>query len=297
MGLASLHPPYALHLFTIDISSDERAPSVSQEFIINGFGRQKVYPPVGRCIYCGAKDCDLSDEHIIPQGLGGNILLPAACCSSCERIVGAQLEGRLLHKTNGMFAAMRLRLNYKSKRPKDRPKSLPYKVISKDGVSRIIEVPARSVPRHWMTFLTQTSPGVIQGRSRTEAAGVSPYSIFNPSDFTAIAHEDESIQFVGAGEGRDLARLLAKIAHGISVAQHGIDAFEAWLPDFILGKDDCAMHYYVAGHENKTVDDKGDHSVTVGTWEDDGVRIGVRIRLFCKYGTPDYEVAVGKLKK
>jgi hypothetical protein len=83
----------------------------------------------------------------------------------------------------------------------------------------------------------------------------------------------------------------------MATAEYGLDAFEPWLPGFILGKDDCAMHYFVAGHENKSADEKGDHSITLGTWENDGSRIGARIRLFCRYGTPDYEVAVGKFKE
>ena len=65
---------------------------------------------------------------------------------------------------------------------------------------------------------------------------------------------------------------------------------------FILGEDNSVFHYYVAGHENKTIDSKGEHSVTIGTWQNDGLHIGVRVRLFCKYGSPDYEVAVGKFK-
>jgi hypothetical protein len=34
----------------------------------------KKYDPVGRCIYCGAEPGldALSDEHIIPEGLGGS---------------------------------------------------------------------------------------------------------------------------------------------------------------------------------------------------------------------------------
>jgi hypothetical protein len=101
--------------------------------VITGFGRQKVYPPVGRCIYCFSSDCDLGDEHIIPQALGGNIILQRACCPACEKIIGAALEHRLMHKTKGMFAALRLRHGYKSKRPKERPKSLPFTIIGKDG--------------------------------------------------------------------------------------------------------------------------------------------------------------------
>jgi hypothetical protein len=196
-----------------------------------------------------------------------------------------------------MFAALRLRLDYKSKRPKERPKSLPYTIIGADGVSRTVEVPAKKVPRHWIAFVTADSPGVIVGRKPGDGAFFSEYSMFDQKDFAALVNPGERILFSGAGEARDLARFLAKIGHATAVAEYGMDAFEAWLPNFILGKDDCALHYYVAGHENKTVDKTGDHQVTLGTWEDDGLCIGATIRLFCRYGTPDYMVAVGKFKE
>ena len=203
----------------------------------------------------------------------------------------------MLHKTKGMFAALRLRFDYKSKRPKDRPKSLPYTIVGTDGIVRTVDVPAKKVPRHWIAFVTADSPGVIVGRERNEVARVSVYSMFDPADFAKIAQPGEQIRFAGSGEGRDLARFLAKIAHATAAAEYGLDAFEPWLPNFILGKEDCSMHYYVAGHENKTVDNKGDHIVTLGTWNNDGLRIGARIRLFCRYGTPDYEVAIGRFKE
>ena len=38
------------------------------------------FTPVGRCIYCGgtksADDSPLTDEHIIPAGMGGRLVLP-----------------------------------------------------------------------------------------------------------------------------------------------------------------------------------------------------------------------------
>ena len=49
----------------------------------------KVYQPVWRCIYCGAaptRKGALGKEHIIPQGLGGTLILPRASCRSCEDI-------------------------------------------------------------------------------------------------------------------------------------------------------------------------------------------------------------------
>jgi hypothetical protein len=224
------------------------------------------------------------------------MILPAASCRDCERIVGSQLEGGLLHKTKGMFAAVRLRFEFKSKRPKDRPKSLPYTVIGVDGIARVINVPSKKVPRHWMAFLTNASPGIIVGRGRKDVVGCATYPMYDPADFAKLVSPGEKIKFAGSGTVGELARFLSKIAHATAVAAYGLDSFEPWLQNFILGKDDCDFSYYVAGHENKTVDNKCDHSVSLGTWEDDGLRIGARVRLFCKYGTPDYEVAVGKFK-
>jgi hypothetical protein len=43
------------------------------------------YPPVGKCIYCESKS-KLTDEHIIPFGLGGNAVLQKASCRSCADI-------------------------------------------------------------------------------------------------------------------------------------------------------------------------------------------------------------------
>src|SRR3712207_8495388 len=52
------------------------------------------YPPVGRCIYCDAERYapdsarGLAEEHIIPYGLNGDLVLPEASCRRCERITG-----------------------------------------------------------------------------------------------------------------------------------------------------------------------------------------------------------------
>jgi hypothetical protein len=273
--------------------------TLNTSIVINGFGRQRIYPPVDRCIYCFAADCDLGDEHIIPQALGGNIILRSASCRDCEKVIGGGFEQRLTHKTRGMFAAMRLRHAYKSKRPKDRPHSLPFTFITHYGFNKRIKVPARLVPRYWLTLVMSQSPGIILGISPKTPALSSAYWQYHEQDLKDLLkwYPGYKIKLEGAGEVRDLTRLIAKIAHAMAVAEYGLDAFEPWLPQFILGKDDCSLHYYVAGHENKTVESLGDHKISLGTWENDGLRIGATVRLFCRYGSPDYEVAVGKFKE
>src|SRR3712207_705268 len=40
---------------------------------------------VGCCIYCGATN-ELTDEHVIPLALAGNIIVPDASCRACAAI-------------------------------------------------------------------------------------------------------------------------------------------------------------------------------------------------------------------
>jgi hypothetical protein len=55
------------------------------------------------CIYCGTQADqteakELSDEHIIPYALGGNLVLPKASCDRCAKETHA-FEGHLAGKT------------------------------------------------------------------------------------------------------------------------------------------------------------------------------------------------------
>jgi len=264
--------------------------------VVKGHGRQKVFPAVGRCIYCFATDCDLGDEHIIPQALGGNMILPQSCCRKCECIIGAKLEGSLMNKRTGMFAALRLRSGFKSKRPKERPASLPFTITGRDGAQREIEIPAKDVPRNWTTFITELPPGVLVGRSRHEAINATILSQFDQNDVHGVIAPGESIALKGSATSSQIERFLAKIAHGMAVAHYGFESFEPWLPDFILGKEDCALGYFVAGWPNDKPDEVGDHKITVGSWND-GTLVGAGIRLFCLHGTPEYDIVVGKFKE
>jgi len=39
----------------------------------------KVYKPLDRCLYCAETE-NLSKEHIIPLGFGGELIVPRASC-------------------------------------------------------------------------------------------------------------------------------------------------------------------------------------------------------------------------
>ncbi|MCA1615176.1 MAG: HNH endonuclease [Acidobacteria bacterium] len=50
---------------------------------------------IGKCIYCGTIEGGLSEEHVTPFGLGGQLVLLHASCKRCAKITSS-LETTLL---------------------------------------------------------------------------------------------------------------------------------------------------------------------------------------------------------
>lgn len=73
------------------------------------------FGPLGYCLYCGEID-GLTDEHIVPYGLNGNIVLPKSSCFSCQKIT-SKIELFVLRDMLGM---LRTRHNLKSRHRKKR---------------------------------------------------------------------------------------------------------------------------------------------------------------------------------
>lgn len=103
---------------------------------------KKVYPKVDRCIYCGVDNFELTDEHIIPLGLGGNWILPKSSCRECATITG-RVEQFCLRQ---MLGNIRLRLNFPTRRRKDRPNELPVEFLRSDGTTGEVIVPVQEIP-------------------------------------------------------------------------------------------------------------------------------------------------------
>jgi hypothetical protein len=84
------------------------------------------FPEVGLCIYCGTKELPtgqaFSDEHIFPEGIGGDLELPLASCPTCATVT-SQLERECIRQ---MFPVARAVSNaYGKRRKKQRPSTLP----------------------------------------------------------------------------------------------------------------------------------------------------------------------------
>src|SRR3981081_1539411 len=88
--------------------------------------RPKVYPPVGRCIYCGKAGGiqGLSKKYTVPFGLGCAHTLPKPSAASLREMTGAFEQ--ICLRVN--FLSFRVHSNFPTRRPKERPKKLPLNV-------------------------------------------------------------------------------------------------------------------------------------------------------------------------
>ena len=123
---------------------------------------------VGHCIYCGASE-NLSDEHVIPLALGGNIILPNSSCPNCATIT-SDFERRVLR---GFMLSGRVAGNYPTRRPKKRPKSLPLQV-EKQGEFEKIDLPVQEHPALLLLPLLKPS-GILKGQGYSTGTTVSGY--------------------------------------------------------------------------------------------------------------------------
>lgn len=49
-----------------------------------------------KCLYCERTGCKMSDEHLIPEGLGGRTVLEKAVCKECNNGVLSELDNELI---------------------------------------------------------------------------------------------------------------------------------------------------------------------------------------------------------
>lgn len=254
---------------------------------------------IGQCIYCGATS-GLSREHVLPYGLGGDLVLNAATCGNCAKETG-RLE---LHLLRGHWWPYRLCLGLPSRRAGAQIPDLSVKVKRPDGT----EYPA-CLPMHRQTIAMAfifDPPSILKGVIRTEppsgqanvrAIGAFPTHVVVNGVEKAILPE-EKIEAPVNLNASDICRFLAKVAHGYAISRRGLSACrEYFLPAIILGKTDGAQTY-VGGASSQVLGERlpgtGLHAFMDRLT---GEFLTVYIQLFRAHGgnEPIYEVVVGRL--
>jgi hypothetical protein len=257
----------------------------------------------GRCIYCGSdggKD-GLRDEHIVAYCLAIDTTLPKATCKKCADVT-SYLEG---YAGRQIFGPMRIHFKIQSRRKKIELD--PVNVLFKSDRGEEV----RSIPREQLpptvTLPLMATPGIFTGSDPAPIGATESWAwiaedptermnkLLKPGDLGwEIRHEVKPIVF---------ARMLAKIAHAVTVGWLGLDSFKPFLPPLILGQDQNAA-YLIGGAEPPTEpgpaqpysDNTLHHKLSVRPMTSPGKPplLAVSIRLFLHIGSPTYWVVVGE---
>lgn len=260
----------------------------------------KLYPPVGRCIYCGASEAEaqLTDEHIIPFALAGNSVLPKASCKECARITGAIVEQQVLRR---MFGLVRAQRDLPTRRPKERPKKHvitvdlgTHKEEREEDLNlrpRIFSIPAFPFP----TILAD-QPADESG----QISGIVLWTFSARGDFQKAAerHPDaKKLTIHGQHNPSLFARMLAKIAHSFAVAEYGFSSVVPLLPPLILGKTVNDSFNHLVGSLKlippKSKDMTEVRLIRMRTYVTGKEYLVAEIRIFGDLGMPVHLVVVG----
>lgn len=263
-----------------------------QRRIFQGGGprQTRILGTANACIYCGSTS-NLSDEHIIPYALEGEFVIRSGSCRSCAEKT-SQFERKILRDA---LLAPRTALKLRTRRPRERPTSLPlfHKV---EGLEGIVDVPVADHPTH-LALPLFALPARVRGDEVPNLKVVAPGA---QTISVSAATLDAAARRVGQGDtllrvSLDVyafARLLAKIAHGF-VAVADVGDVEAFLPGAMFASDE-SIGRWVGGASDMKVAAEGLHGVRLEVIEGE---IHVRVRLFAQLGGPEYLVVAGRLIK
>ncbi len=259
-----------------------------------------VLAEIGRCIYCGSTFPPLTDEHIIPFGLGGDDVLAAASCTTCQRAINQGYESRLLRSS---WLPFRTLLGLPTRNVPERPTHFRAE-LNRDGAWVTEDVPVAAYPAivSWPVFYP---PSSLDGRPETglRFRGLRSIAVNQPT----LDRPNAELKKLGATQIRfnfriqpfDLARELAKIGYGYAVATHGVDAIESFVGPTILNVSNDVYRCVGCTQDTMPVAALGSpHTVQIGLLA--GTVVAARIQLFSdpglRDGVPEYLVLVGHLR-
>lgn len=246
-------------------------------------------PRVGRCIYCHSTEPPLTDEHIFPQGLRGRDFLRDASCEGC-RIITGQIEQEVLRDA---VWPLRQMLGMKGRRKQ--PPTIPTRRLDVAGNELHLRLPHHQIWTKAALPDFKNPPGFLSGRERSEGQMELDIVVFY--DPRCVGGKYDPGGFVRV-RPEAVARMLAKIAHAQAVKIYGLDGFDAYLPDVILGTDP-SWQYFVG----RPIQDDTDPPVGTSNWIrlyhhpdiNSGIVLG-RIQLFQEVGGPVYDIVIGRPK-
>lgn len=253
------------------------------------------FDPIGVCIYCGARgsDVQLTREHIIPEALSGDAILPASSCRDCAAITG-RFEATCFRD---MLLPARAVLGLRSKRPKERPSKLPVNVIDKNGLTRTEYVPVEDYPLY-LTLPLFGEPGILRRGCPLDTGHIRLVTVgpIVADGRSARLFDGEIVHFPAKVRPDVYGRVLARIAHAAAVGAFGLDSFEPTSLDLIRSGQMNLVWYLIGGRSGEIEPPTSNLHEVETKWRDtpSGKLLVTRIRLFASYGAPTNFVVIGR---
>jgi hypothetical protein len=254
------------------------------------FATRREYPAVGACIYCHRTppEVQLTEEHIIPEGLGGRMVLLEASCAECRDETHA-FEGHVL---GCMLGDVRRHFGIRGKRRK-RPKHPTVYVDGGDGM-QAETVPLQAHPAV-LPMPVFGPPGILFDLPKTEEFG---------GELRVINFVDNLSERVRALRGNVVGRwfsverfgrMLCKIAHAFAVAEFRGE-FNMYLDGIIRGERPFYLSHYVGCSINEEPPGNLTNTLHQIGYAFHNRHIVIPIRLFAVVDAPVYWIVVGRLK-
>lgn len=222
---------------------------------------------IGQCVYC-ASFSDLTDEHVVPEGLGGKVVLKKASCSACADMT-SRFERVFLRE---MMHSYRYYHSIRGKKKKRSPDDAVWvdlcgaKLLAmRDDLPTIVIFPLFNGPRR----LGRDEPGLdalvlcLPAKNRhAKVAGAEIESRLDPRAF---------------------ARALAKIAHCSVCFHYGLEDFQPMLLPLIRGEI-VDFNEFLGTDEAATSSDYHFHVELEEVDREDGTIIVAHIYLLSCFG-------------
>jgi HNH endonuclease len=250
---------------------------------------RKIFGAPGRCIYCGSTD-GLTDEHILPYGLGGNYIFEKASCKRCAKITGAA-EQRLMR---GTMWPTRLKQNIQSRTAG--PETMPLYLFDDGTEAERVDLKPDDFPEY-MALLGFDPAGILVGATPTEVPMTYPCFYRGREFDDRMSKLGKRYLSIHAPSPLEICQVLAKIAHSLAMADcvGGAPTFQPLLPDLVLGR--YTTPTYLVGCPTLQPPDPEPniiHRANLQLTPDKSLLL-CRIRLFENLRAPEYCVVVGRL--
>ena len=248
----------------------------------------RVIPAIRRCIYCLRDGVPLGREHVIPEGLGGTLILLKACCRDCEDAI-REYEQPCIRQT---FESPRTYLRVKSKaKHKARKRRLlvgtgaapttVWTVADFDGFPFTLSLPKFDPPPLLSGIIKNDDTFIIEKIGTWGAPGA----------FEKMAALGNRVAVFTPESIEHLFSLIAKIGHGFAVAEFGLDGFRPLATNMIRGIPDELSNSLVGLSEEQPPSTSALHELAIRMTDE---YVTVLIQLFAPLGIPTFQVVVGR---